>query len=216
MRPQFVLCADSTHDRREIIVREKGGVWVEMRAQGIGAHAAYLWKGENALDKIIGAIEKIRQWVGPVVPEAWKSTCNLAVLETTNKTPNKVPADARAVLDIRFTEELAKDPDELLEKIRSLVPEVEVHVLTKVFPLYGDEQNPFLQKFKQVSDEILGEPVPFHYGHGATDARYFAALGIPSVIFGAVGGNYHAKGEWVDIKSLEQNKEILLRFLQVS
>ena len=68
-------------------------------------------------------------------------------------------------------------------------------------------------KFKKVAEEILGAPVPFTYAHGATDIRYFAELGIPGALYGAAGENAHAAGEWVDLDSLEKNKEILLKFL---
>ncbi len=100
--PQFVLCLDGSDEAQEIITKEKGGVWIELLAKGTAAHAAYLWKGDNAIEKLFAGIQKITEYVGPVEPETWKSTCSLALMETSNKTPNKVPSDARAVLDIRF------------------------------------------------------------------------------------------------------------------
>ena len=214
IKPQFLLCADGTHERDEIVIKHKGGVWLELTAQGRGAHAAYLWKGENAIEKLLGAVEKIKEFVGPMEAGAWKSTLNVACIETSNTTPNKVPSDAKAILDIRFTEELAKTPDELVEKITKLVPEVAVTPLTKNSLLLVDENNPFLQRFKSVADRVSGVQIPLKFGHGATDARYFAEVGIPGVIFGGIGANFHADGEWVDLESLEQQKQILLEFLQ--
>lgn len=214
MRPQFLLCADGTHDEPEVVIKHKGGVWLELTAQGKGAHAAYLWKGENAIEKLLGAVGKVKEFVGPMEPEAWKSTVNVALIETLNKTPNKVPTDAKAVLDIRFTEELAKTPDELVEKIRSLVPEVAITALTKNSLLLVDENNSFLHEFKSVADRISGTQIPLKFGHGATDARYFAEVGVPGVIFGGKGANFHADGEWVDFESLKQQKQILLEFLR--
>lgn len=213
IRPEFVLCADATNEKREIVVKEKGGLWLELQAQGKTAHAAYLWQGENALVKIVEAIAKIKNFIGPTEAEAWKSTLNIARIETSNTTPNKVPADAKAILDIRFTEELAKTPDEIFLKIQAATPEVTLRVLTKVPLLFVEEQNPFLQKFQKISQKVCGERIPFGVEHGATDARYFGEIGIPAIIFGAVGGNFHAAAEWVDLGSLKANYQILLTFL---
>ena len=71
-----------------------------------------------------------------------------------------------------------------------------------------------MQRFKSVADRVSGVQIPLKFGHGATDARYFAEVGIPGVIFGGIGANFHADGEWVDLESLEQQKQILLEFLQ--
>lgn len=214
IRPDFVLCADATDKTRKIVVKEKGGVWLELKARGKTAHGAYPWLGENAIEKLCGAIHQIQELAGAVEPEAWKSTVNVAKIETSNQTPNKVPADAVGILDVRFTEALAKTPDELLKKIRLLVPAIGLKALTHVPLLFVDEQNPFIQKFQRISQEVCGEPVPFAFEHGATDARYFGEIGIPAIIFGGVGGNFHAAREWVDLESLEADKKILLRFLE--
>src|SRR3989344_2390628 len=209
IRPQFVLCGDGPYkDSFDIVIKEKGGVWVELIAKGKTAHGAYVWEGENAIEKLLEAIQKIKKWVGEVRPNAWKSTINICVVETPNKTPNKVPADARAVLDIRFTEELAKTPDELLEKIRELVPEVQVNALSKISLLFVEENNIFLQSFKRTAEEILKEEANFVFAHGATDARYFGEVGIPAVIFGAKGENMHAEGEWVDLDSRSEERRV--------
>lgn len=217
IKPQFLLCADGPDEHEvKITTREKGVLWLELLTQGKTAHGAYPWLGDNALDKLIGAIQKIKDFVGAVRPEAWKSTVNLGVMETDNKTPNKVPAGARAVVDIRFTQELAKTPEELVEKIQTLASEVQLRTLEKGSLLFVEENNPFLLQFKKAAESVVGKDVPLAFEHGATDARYFAEVGVPCAVFGAIGGNMHAAGEWVDLESLEQNKEILLRFLQDS
>ena len=213
LRPQFVLCADGIFkDRLRITLKEKGVIWLEVVAKGKTAHGAYLWEGENAIDKLMEAIEKIKRFVGIMKPKAWKSTVSVGVVETSNKTPNKVPADARAVLDIRFTEGLAQTPDELLKELQRLVPEVQVSALSKASMRVVEENIPFVQQFKKAAEKVSGEEVPLDFAHGATDMRFFGEVGIPSIVFGAVGENMHSVGEWVDLESLETNKEILLEF----
>lgn len=213
LRPEFVLCGDGTHERREVVIKEKGGIWIELKTWGKSAHAAYPWKGENAIEKLMSDIEKIRAYVGVIEPEAWKSTCNVAVVETSNKTPNKVPSDARAVLDIRFTEALARTPEELVKSIKKLGLEAEVSLLSNVPLMVADEDGSVLQRFQQAAIKVLKAPLPLGFSHGASDTRYFVDLGISAFVFGARGANFHGSGEWVDVKSLEENRQILLEFL---
>ena len=214
MKPQFVVCPDGKcTGPLELFSKGKGVLWIELIAKGKEAHGAYPWKGENAIDKLMEALQKVKQLIGPVEPEAWKTTMNVGVIETSNKTPNKVPGDARAILDIRFTEAIAKTPEELKQKVQSVIPEISLRVLEGFSLFFTDESNPLLMKFKKTAEEILGEPAPFAYAHGATDIRYFAEFGIPGALYGAAGDNAHAALEWADLDSLEKNKEILLKFL---
>ncbi|HEX9721995.1 MAG TPA: M20/M25/M40 family metallo-hydrolase [Candidatus Paceibacterota bacterium] len=212
IKPEFVVCPDAPYEGEfKIVLKEKGIAWVDLEAKGKVAHGAYPWLGENALEKLIKAVGKIKEWVGPMDPGAWKTTVNFSVLEAPNKTPNKVPGEAKGLLDIRFTEQMAKTPEELLEKIKGLVPEISVTLREKGNLIFVEEQHPKVQAFKQIAQEVLGQRVNFTFEHGATDMRYF---GVPGVLFGAKGHGMHAEGEWVSLQSLEGNKKILLRFLQ--
>lgn len=217
LRPDFVLCGDMMHESDyQIIVKEAAGLWVELSAKGKSAHAAEQWKGENAIEKVVKAVNKVKRFVGKAEPGAWKSTMNFATIETSNRTWNKVPSDAKAVLDIRFTEELARTPEELLLKLQKLVSEVEVRCLASVSLFSTDENDPRILHLKEVGENITGQDVPLTFEQGASDMRFFAEAGVPGVLFGCIGDNAHAKDEWVDLESLTLHKKITLRFLKSS
>jgi len=60
-------------------------------------------------------------------------------------------------------------------------------------------------------DETGAEP-GFAYMRGLADANYFATdLGIPSVVFGPRGANYHMADEWVDVASIGETTRLLVR-----
>jgi acetylornithine deacetylase len=42
-----------------------------------------------------------------------------------------------------------------------------------------------------------------------TDAALMQAAGIPTILFGATGGNYHAPDEWVSLPSCVRAVEIV-------
>ncbi len=79
-----------------------------------------------------------------------------------------------------------------------------------------EDNNSFVRTFQEVAQGVLGVPVSFGFSHGATDARYFAEAGVPSLVFGAKGGNFHGQGEWVDLESLENVRQILSEFLKTA
>jgi len=47
----------------------------------------------------------------------------------------------------------------------------------------------------------------------ASAARFLAEKGIPTIISEPIGGNHHAKDEYVDIESLEKYFQILWDFI---
>jgi acetylornithine deacetylase/succinyl-diaminopimelate desuccinylase-like protein len=47
--------------------------------------------------------------------------------------------------------------------------------------------------------------------NGWTDAALLQAAGIPTVLLGSTGGNYHAAREWASISELVRLSEILER-----
>ncbi|MBI2623521.1 MAG: M20/M25/M40 family metallo-hydrolase [Candidatus Liptonbacteria bacterium] len=214
IRPKFVVVADNPrHEGFVVTTKEKGGIWLELTARGRAAHAAYPWLGENALEKLIHAVGKIQRLVGKVRPDAWKTTVNLSGIHTDGATHNMVPAGARAMLDLRFTEEFAKSADEAYRKVRRAVPGVEVRALVKVAPLRNNHRHAHIRNFRSLFSRTLGRKIPFGYGHGASDARYFGARGIPSILVGTVGAHWHSRGEWVDFRTVLALKDVVKAYI---
>lgn len=206
---EFIIVGDGPrYDKMLITNREKGGLWVEIVTGGKSAHAARPWLGENAIEKVLRSISVIKDHVGEIKKEAWKSTYNVALIETSNKTPNVVPATARAVVDIRFTPDLAKTPRQLLAALQKKIPFATLRALTDVALLETKPSNEWIQKFQKGARRATGGNLPLGFGHAASDGRYFAARGIPTILIGPMGGNWHGKDEWVSIKSVEKLRAI--------
>mgnify|MGYP001565613193 CR=1 FL=1 len=203
LAPRFVIVGDASQRAYyTIITKEKGGLWLEVTTAGKSAHGARPWLGDNAADTLMKAIADIRSLVRVVNEDVWKNSCTVSVMHTFNTTPNIVPDRARAVLDIRFTEKLARTPEELLRRIRAHVKNADITALATISLFTTPEKHPDVRLFQQAASRAYGHPVPFGYGHAASDARYFAEAGIPTVMIGTVGDNWHAEGEWVDLESI--------------
>ncbi len=211
----FVLVADGPrHDQLTITIKEKGVAWIEIIAKGKAAHAARPWLGDNALNKLLVAIENIRTLVGKDDIDEWLSTATLSKIETQNHSNNRIPEDGRAIIDIRYTEDLAKSPNELLEKITQNLPEgVQVNLLMGAAILNTDSTHKYLSILQGVMKNVGGKTIPLGFGHGASDGRYFSDKNIPTVLVGPLGANWHAPNEWVDIKSVYFLEESIYQFL---
>ncbi len=72
--------------------------------------------------------------------------------------------------------------------------------------------HPFIRNVQHAFVAETGDAPITRYNRGLADANYFAAdLGIPTVMFGATGANYHEADEWVDIPSIGICARMLIR-----
>ena len=125
---------------------------------------------------------------------------------------NSVAASAEMLINIRYTEN--ENIENILGKIKALSPKLGVEVLHHGTPLIVDEKNPYVVKLKKILEKTAKRKIGILHEHGASDARFFADKGIPVLIFGPMGGGYHADDEYVDIKSLETMKETIIEFIE--
>ena len=197
-----------------LIIKGKGVIHFHITAFGASTHGSRPWEGVNALDKLIDFYEELKKAFPKEPcgdPEHWHNTISLGVLrggQAANIVPNKAEMD----LDIRFVEPwtVSKMHSYILEKARG---NVKVELLSYGEVVSTPKDHPMVEKFKEATEEVLQIEVKFAVEHGATDGRFFSEKGIPTIITYPVGGNIHAKDEWVSIRSLYQLYEIFKRFL---
>ncbi|HET7035828.1 MAG TPA: M20/M25/M40 family metallo-hydrolase [Thermomicrobiaceae bacterium] len=72
--------------------------------------------------------------------------------------------------------------------------------------------HPFVRQFAAAYQAELGRAPDFGTMTGVADTNYFAAdLGLPTVMFGPRGGNFHQADEWVDVPSIASAARVVLR-----
>jgi len=210
LRPSFALIGDAQWRKDlRISTKEKGGVWIRLTAKGISGHASEPWKAENALEKILVAIQCIQEMMPRAGSDDWSGTCSVASVETSNRIYNAVPDFATAVLDIRFTEAIATKPKDILEKIKRLVQPVQAELLVGVDIFSTPISNPHIKHLLRMG----GKEFKLGFGHGASDARFFSTRGIAAAVIGPRGSGWHGNNEWVDIKSLRQLESLTKKYL---
>ncbi|HEX7042721.1 MAG TPA: M20/M25/M40 family metallo-hydrolase, partial [Patescibacteria group bacterium] len=118
LKTDFAISGELTN--LSINLKAKGIIQLSILSSGKTAHSAYPWNGENALWKLVDILHSLKEKFPVPQKEAWETSINLAKIETSNLTNNKIPNDALAKLDIRFTPEQSSAVRDELEKIKNM------------------------------------------------------------------------------------------------
>lgn len=183
----------------EITVEEKGILHLEVTSAGRDGHAARPWKADNAIEKLMAGLVEIRRFIDGLgeAGTTWQPTCATTLFSVRNQTINRIPAHARAVLDVRFP--APHTVSSILSGVkRTLGDQGETRVLTAADPTRLSPDPLFLE----VTERVLGRKPKLIRDDGGSDSRYIAAHGIPVMMSRPLVGNLHAKDEWIDIESM--------------
>lgn len=212
---EFVVIGE--HSRLDIVADSKGLAHARLHATGRGGHGAYPWLGDNALLKLVRTIDRLTERYPVPAAEAWRTTVNVARVETPNRTFNQIPAEAEAWLDIRFpaedTDWSSADAERITEHLGTFCePGVTVTVDHVDAPHHADHDRPEIAHLRAAAHE-QGYGGAFLYKHGAGDGRFYSARGIPAVAFGVGGHGQHGPDEYAEISTIPPYHAALVSFL---
>ncbi len=211
VRADFVIAGETTNF--DIVNQAKGVVWLRISCSGTTAHGAYPHRGENAIWKMHKFLDILLEKYPLPVEQIWDTTANLASIETTNQTYNKIPDNCNICLDIRS---IPGKYENVLNDIKNMLPsDFKIEVIAEESPLFVEEDNRYLQKLKQATESRLNSKVNFYGAQGSSDSRHYTKIGGKGIEFGPIGGGIGTDSEWVDIKSLENFYLILTDFLKL-
>jgi len=212
----FVLIGE--HSGLDVVADSKGMLTARLRATGTAAHGAYPWLGDNALVRLVRAVDAIlARYPVPDGP-VWRTTANLARISTPNRAVNQVPDEALAWLDIRFPAEDAdlagRGPGEVAAHLRALCPDgVEVTVDHTDAPHHADPALPEVRRLRRAARD-QGYRGALLRKHGAADGRFYSARGVPAVIFGIGGDGQHGPDEYADLTTVAPYHRAVTAFLR--
>ena len=194
----------------------KGLACWTLEATGESVHASTNWKGVNALDRLIDFIlvlqtNAVAEPCGD--PLHAHHTINLGILNG-GTVSNKVPDKASAEIDIRLgASQSINTTRAWIQAASEAVPGVKASLNVSNDP-YMIPQDGAVKFFREIALELTDHVLPGLISNGASDARFFAAHGIPAVLARPQGGNQHGPGEWVDVADLELYYAVMHRFVR--
>ena len=210
VRADFTIAGEPTD--MDINNQAKGVIWAKVNCMGKSAHGAYPWNGSNALWKAHRFLSALKLVYPVPTKEVWKTTVNVARIETTNETFNKIPDNANIWLDIRYT---PKDTDTVIDRLDAMLPEgTKLEIIVQEPCQFTRKNNKYIAILSDAIQSVLKKKPDVIVKHGAADIRHFNAVGCDGVTWGPVGAGLHTNSEWVSIKSMVEYVQALQIFLK--
>lgn len=219
--------------RHSVTVADRGSIWLTLEARGEAAHGSRPVLGENAIDRLYGAVATLRERFGrrdldigpelaPIVEESVEfyaptmgegpardlftsPSINLGTVEG-GEAINSVPQSARAEIDIRLT--AGVETGEMLSEIRSCVADCEGITIADVSWSVGSVEpidSPLVEAVASTAEAVGGERVYRRSATGGGDAKRLRSAGIPTVEFAFGTDTAHAVDEYTTVDALVDN-----------
>lgn len=188
------------------------GIWfVTLESTGKSAHGSRPWEGENAIDKLMAALEDIKKLFPAMSAET--STMNVGIVNGGHAI-NLIPYNATASIDFRFSS--AVEMKRLKKEIFEIIKRYDLNYTTEVDadPVENDIEAPEMQAFAKCTEAVIGRPVEWVVSNAGNDGRFFAAKGTNLAVAYPTGGNHHGLEEWITKESLLQMKQIYALYLE--
>ncbi|MFC4541351.1 M20 family metallopeptidase [Halosolutus amylolyticus] len=228
-----------TADARSITVADRGSIWLTLEATGEAAHGSRPMLGENAIDRLWGAIETVRTRlesrslaipdpVAPIVEESVdyyapsmgagtarrlfeRPTVNLGTIAG-GENVNSVPRHASARLDVRLT--AGVETPAVLDEVREWIDDHEgVSIADASWSIgsYEDPDAPIVTATRAVAADVLDDRVHRRSATGGGDAKRLRNAGVPTIEFAAGTGTVHACDEYTTVDALAATAETYSR-----
>jgi len=167
------------------LVGHKGSIKFHAHFKGVSAHGSMPELGVNAIYKAARALARLEafDFQVPQHPVMGRPTLNVGTIEGGN-TVNAVPDAARIGVDIRTVPGM--NHDELLERIRSAIPEAELDVFSNLKPVWTAPDEEWIQRVFEICRPYVGEAPAARTAPYMTDAANLLKVysGAPTVVLG--------------------------------
>ncbi len=195
------------------------GLWgLEVSTTGVAAHGSKPWLGHSAIVELMGFLTDVYAQSAEIVnrdeSDHWHTTLNVGQIEG-GAAFNMVAPEARATVDVRYVREADRAAlERVIKRALKKYPHTRYAVTHSEKPYGIGKKNGYAAIFERVAQKECGIECGWVRAHGASDARFFNAAGIPTLLIGPKGGSSHADGEWVDIIDLTRYYGVLRSFIR--
>jgi succinyl-diaminopimelate desuccinylase len=203
-KSDFLLIAEPTSNQPAL--GHRGAVWLDLVAQGRSCHGSTPHLGENAIEKLVDALSRIRAWAHEnqaVHDVLGPRTLNIGRVQG-GALRNIVPDAALAELDFRTP--LEADAIALAQTLGGLVEgQATIESVLNLPPVYTSPEDPWVQLVRRATDrETELEPEP-PVARFFTDASILTGAlgGVPTVICGPGSPDQaHVVDEWCEVDEI--------------
>ena len=218
LKTKILLDGDAGGELNKIVYKSKGSCFIKLIAKGESAHGSMPWLSIDANEELIETINRIRK-IYPYYSkenqpkDKWTTTLHIGTIKGGNAT-NAISDYAEADLDFRYIEGYSNES--ILEDVKKCCSKnVEAIFTEKGFLVINDENNKYIQLYKNIIEEKTKKTAELIFCTGASDSRFFS-INKETVIIAnqATGGDIHSDNEWINIESLKKFLEIRKEFIR--
>tara|TARA_R110002096_G_scaffold403766_3_gene601354 strand:+ start:62460 stop:63578 length:1119 start_codon:yes stop_codon:yes gene_type:complete len=197
----------------DVTTDEKGIIHLRVSIEGKAGHAARPWLAENAVEKLISRLARLRDHFADTRGDGsngnWFPTCAVTKVSTPNEAINRIPGEAEALLDLRFP------PPYTVERMLAEVRQV-LGMEVAMDPIICAEPTHLAPDplFCQITEEVTGKKVSLTKASGGSDARFICQEGTPVMLSRPEVGRLHAADEWIDIASMITYYQICEKYIR--
>lgn len=220
-KADFALIPDAG-PMKELIIGEKGLLWVRIKSYGKQAHGSTPSRGINAAENLAQLLLVLKKtdWEKGDSKDFKPTTYNLGVFKA-GEVPNIVPGQAIAEVDFRRPTGVSKE--DLLTKIEKAIRIVKkespkasfaLEILQESEPHLVEKNNKLVQAFLSAAKSLRIRIGTKTIG-GNTVGKFFNLAGIPAIVhYPATSETAHMVDEFVDIDELYQGAKLYAVFLE--
>jgi len=192
LHPDQVVVGEITHNR--LAVAEKGLLWVRITTHGRAAHASTPWEGSNAISHMLEVLRAVEDRIGrrlrtlthPLVPPPSLSIGTIRGGVATNIVPDwcEATVDRRTLPGETVQAALAEIERTVADlRAQDASLQADVEVIQSGPPFETPLEAPIVQVAREVAQMLGLSPDPVGYQQ-ASDGRFFAERGVPTILFG--------------------------------
>lgn len=200
------------------VVRAHNGLlWLALTTTGVAAHGSAPWVGVNAIERMIGVVDEIRDAISvfPDYPETGPMSLNLGVIRGGDLV-NRVPTKCEAVVDIRVV-----PPITLAQVRKELSPIIDnkdwlTYTSTKDRECLDTPADSPLVQAVLASAREIGVDSRILGTRGWMEAESFRTLlGIDAIVCGPGSMKQaHSSNEFVKISEVQKAAELYVRSIE--
>lgn len=183
----------------------RGSITGNLVVEGIQGHTAYPHLAVNAVHKLSPALHALAtyDW-GPGDEDFPPTTLQVSAIQAGTGASNVIPGRCELQVNVRFG--AAFTPQDIADRLDAVLAEHgldERFVWTPGALPFVTKAGPLIEALEFAVEDVTGKRPRRSTGGGTSDARFFAAAGIPVAEFGPLNATIHAIDENVEIACLE-------------
>jgi acetylornithine deacetylase/succinyl-diaminopimelate desuccinylase-like protein len=213
--PRFGILQFGT--RLTISLGNRGRVDASVHVRGKASHSSAPHLGLSAIDGAHEVLSRLKHitW-SDTHPILGSRHVLVYKIRYEPLAPHTIPSDAYLTVDRRMLP--GDDPEQAVEEIRAAVGDMAPYAVTvtggvHMLPALVNADDPGVRALQAANVAVRGVEAGTFHGQGTFDAGGPNARGVPTVMFGASGGDWPLGVDFVPISAVETEARVLARYI---